>query len=139
MAYLLDTNVLSEVRKNNPDSSVMKWIKNNVQADFYVSALVIGEIRNGIERVRVRNAAQSRVLTVWLDGVREHYGDRILPVTANIAETWGRLNVPPSPPPIVDGLMAATALTHGLTLVTRNIADVARTGVALVNPFDPDS
>jgi predicted nucleic acid-binding protein len=136
VAYLLDTNVLSELRKNSPDPSVAKWIKNNSRADFYVSALVIGELRNGIERIRVRDAAQSRFLEVWLDGVREHYGDRILPVTANIAELWGRLNVPPTPPPIVDGLIVATALTHGLTLVTRNVADVVRTGVALVNPFD---
>jgi predicted nucleic acid-binding protein len=138
VAYLLDTNVLSELRKKNPDPSVAKWIKNNSRADFYVSALVIGELRNGIERIRVRDAAQSRVLEVWLDGVRQHYGDRILPVTANIAELWGRLNVPPTPPPIVDGLIVATALTHGLTLVTRNVADVVRTGVALVNPFDAD-
>lgn len=136
MAYLLDTNVLFEMRKNNPDPSVAKWIKNNGRADFYVSALVIGELRNGIERIRARDAAQSRILEVWLDGVRAHYGDRILPVTADIAELWGRLNVPPAPPPIVDGLIVATALTHRLTFVTRNVADVARTGVALVNPFD---
>jgi len=96
--------------------------------------LVVGEIRSGIERLRRRDPAQADELDRWLEGTNSTYTDRILPVTAEVADEWGRLNVP-DPLPVVDGLLAATAKVHDLTLVTRNTTDIARTGVKVLNPF----
>ena len=107
-------------------------------ADLYLSVLVVGEIRQGVERLRRRAPAQAAVYENWLAMLRRGYADRIVPVTADIAEEWGRLNVP-DPVSTVDGLMAATAKVMGLTLVTRNTADVARTGVRVLDPFEPPS
>ncbi|QAY69143.1 type II toxin-antitoxin system VapC family toxin [Xylanimonas protaetiae] len=134
---LLDTNVVSELRKARPDPRVVAWWDARRRDDAYISALVVGEIRLGVERLRGRNDhAQAEALDSWLTGLVHGYGDHVLPVTADVAETWGRLNAAPDRPPVIDGLMAATALVHGLTLVTRNVADVERTGVAVVNPFE---
>ncbi len=134
MSFLLDTNIVSEARKPAGDVNVKAWMASVSGSDVYLS-LVVGEIRQGIERLRRRDAAQAAVYEQWLATLRRDYVDRIIPITADIAEEWGRLNVP-DPPPAIDGLMAATAKVMGLTLVTRNIADVARTGAALLNPFD---
>ena len=136
MSYLLDTNVLSEARKPAGDANVRAWLASVRGTELYLSVLVVGEIRQGIERLRRRDPPQAAVFEAWLATLRRDYADRILPVTADIAEEWGRLNVP-DPLPAIDGLLAATARVHGLTLVTRNTADVARTGVALLNPFAP--
>ena len=136
MSYLLDTNVLSEARKPAGDANVRAWLASVRGTELYLSVLVVGEIRQGIERLRRRDPPQAAVFEAWLATLRRDYADRILPVTADIAEEWGRLNVP-DPLPAIDGLLAATAGVHGLTLVTRNTADVARTGVALLNPFAP--
>lgn len=136
MAYLLDTNVVSELRKRSPDPNVIAWYEGQPRTVAYLSSLVIGEIRQGIERVRPRDPGQAHTLERWLDGLVSSYQSRILPVTAEVAQEWGRLNASPQPPPIIDGLMAATANVHRLTLVTRNIVDVAPTGVAVINPFD---
>jgi toxin FitB len=137
MAFLLDTNVVSELRKARPDGRVLAWQQRHAQAEAYISTLVVGEIRTGIERLRPRDPQQAEVLEQWLRGLLAAYQERVLPVTTEVAQHWGRLNVPPTPPPAIDGLMVATAMVHRLTLVTRNVADVARTGVALVNPFEP--
>ncbi len=136
VAYLLDTNVVSELRKARADPRVVSWMRANERAEAYLSTLVIGEIRQGIERARARDAGRADALDTWLDGLVRAYGDRILPVTAEVAQVWGRLNIRPDRPPVIDGLMAATAMVHRLTLATRNVADIARTGVAHVNPFD---
>jgi hypothetical protein len=96
---------------------------------------VIGEIHQGIERLRRRDDDQARALDEWLERLKSSYADRIIPVTTDVAEAWGRLNVPDALPS-VDGLMAATALVHGWTLATRNTKHVERTGVPLVNPFE---
>jgi len=135
MTYLVDTNVISELRKGErADDAVTAWMSAVGDDEVYLSVLVVGELRQGVERIRRRDVAQAEALDAWLRRVGRH-ADRVLPVTSSIAETWGRLNVP-DPLPVVDALLAATALEHGLTVATRNVGDVARTGVAVVNPFD---
>ena len=136
MSFLLDTNVVSELRRREPDRSVTAWFTSVREADLYLSALVVGELRNGIERLARRDPDQATPYDKWLADLVDLYGDRIVPVTAEIADTWGRLNVPDTLP-VVDGLMAATALVHDWTLVTRNTADVRRSGVRLLDPFEP--
>ncbi|WP_130510250.1 type II toxin-antitoxin system VapC family toxin [Krasilnikovia cinnamomea] len=136
MSYLLDTNVVSELRKAQPDPMVLRWHQAHRHASVYLSVLTVGEIRAGIERLRPRDAERATALDRWLKTLITGYGDRILPVSVEVAQRWGRLNVPPRQPPVVDGLLVATALVHRLTLVTRNVADVASTGVDLLNPFD---
>lgn len=136
MSYLLDTNVLSELRKGRRcDPRVFRWFSAVSDEDLFLSVLVIGEIRRGIERIRRRDAPSARTLDAWLRRLLAGHRGRILSVDEVIAEEWGRLSVP-DPIPVVDGLMAATARVHGLTLATRNVRDVARTGVACVNPFE---
>jgi toxin FitB len=135
MIYLLDTNVVSELRKRDPDPCVLAWYGKVSAAEIFVSVLTIGEIRLGIERLRTRDAARADLLEQWLRGLHADYGDHIVDVDADVAEEWGRLNVP-DPLPVIDGLLAASAKIRGWTLVTRNTADVARSGVALLNPFD---
>jgi toxin FitB len=136
VAFLLDTNVISEARKPAADPNVRAWLASVPDAELYVSVLVIGEVRHGIERLRRRDPARVELFEAWLSALRHDYGDRIIPVSAEVAEEWGRLNVP-DPLPVIDGLMAATAKVRGWTLVTRNVGDLARTGVRLLNPFDP--
>jgi toxin FitB len=135
VAYLLDTNVVSELRKRNPRRSVLAWQQSQIRAEVYLSCLVIGEIRQGIERMRPRDPKQAEPLDRWLAGLISTYRDRVLPVTVDIAQEWGRLNATANPPPVIDGLLAATAKVHRLTLVTRNVSDLARTGVPVLNPF----
>ena len=134
MSFLLDTNVISEVRKRSPNPGVASWFGSVRPGELFLSVLVIGEITQGTERLARRDPARATVCKRWLDQLVRVYGDRIIPLSTEIAEAWGRLNVP-DPVPVVDGLMAATALVHGWTLVTRNTADVARTGVLLLDPF----
>lgn len=136
MAFLLDTNVVSELRKSTPNPEVLAWHHRQRHAEAYTSTLVVGEIRQGIERVRPRDPQQADALDRWLDGLLLTYRDRILPVTLEIAQEWGRLNAQPQPLLAIDGLIAATAKVHHLILVTRNVTDVARTGITVLNPFE---
>ncbi len=139
MSFLLDTNVVSEIRKGErADVGVREWVSSVRGADLYLSVLVVGEVRQGVERLRRRDPAQAKAYESWLTTLRHDYADRILPLSTDIAELWGRMNVPDRLP-AVDGLIAATAKARGLTLVTRNTADVARTGVSLLNPFADES
>lgn len=135
MAWLLDTNVLSEQRKRERCAPpVREWFASVDDEDLFTSVLVTGEIRRGIEVLRLRDAVAARTLDRWLRSLEESFAERILPVTFEISDRWGRL-CPDQPLPPIDGLLAATALHHRLTLVTRNVADVARTGVDVFNPF----
>lgn len=134
MSFLLDTNVVSEIRKKVPNAGVAAWFESVPASELFLSALVVGEIRQGIERLTRRDAAQAETFERWLGQLVDVYGDRVVPITAEVAEVWGRLNVP-DPVPVVDGLLAATALVHGWTLVTRNVGDVAATGVRVLDPF----
>ncbi len=138
MSYLVDTNVLSELRKGRRcDPKVLRWFAAVAEEDVFLSVLVVGEIRRGIERIRRRDARSARALDGWLRKLVAGHRERVLPVDETVAEEWGRLSVP-DPMPVVDGLLAATARVHGLTLATRNVRDVARTGVSCVNPFEFD-
>ena len=135
MRYLRDTNVLSEVRRLRGDAGVKRWISSVPTEDIYLSVLTLGEVRRGIGLLSRRDPVQADVYEAWLVTVLRDYADRVLPVNAEAAEEWGRMNVP-DPISIVDGLMAATAKVRNMTFVTCNTADVVRTGVRLLNPFD---
>jgi len=135
LSYLIDTKVLSELRKRERGHpGVVRWAATVDPSDLHTSVLVIGEIRHGIELKRRTDTAQAAALDIWLDKVREGLGARILPVDERVAELWGRLGIP-DPLPTTDGLIAATAIVHGLTIVTRNIDDMARTGATVLDPF----
>ena len=133
--YLLDTNVVSELRKGErTDPGVRRWFEEHEGDQLWLSVLVVGELRRGVELLRRRDPDAGDVLGAWLDEVTSDFGDRLLPITPAICDRWGRLNVP-DPLPVIDGLLAATALEHDLVFVTRNTADVDRTGVRCENPF----
>lgn len=135
MSFLIDTNVLSELRKGSRcNASVSRWFAAVDDDEIYLSVLAVGEIRRGIEAIRRRDRASATALDRWLRRLVVQHEARILPVDRAVAEEWGRLNVP-DPLPVVDGLMAATARVHQLTLATRNVKDVERTGIPTVNPF----
>jgi len=134
VSFLLDTNVVSEVRKRAPDPKVAAWFASVPASELFLSVLVVGEIRQGIERLARRDPRQAATFEAWLEQLVHVYRDRIVSVTTEVADMWGRLNAP-APLPVVDGLLAATALIHGWTLVTRNAADVAGTSVRLLDPF----
>jgi toxin FitB len=134
LSFLLDTNVISELRRRRPDPGVQKWLAGIDASELSLSVLVVGELRQGIERLRQRDARRAAQLEQWLERLTEQFAERILPVTATIADEWGRLNARDRVP-AVDGLIAATAAVHGLTVVTRNVQDFRRTGVRCLDPF----
>ena len=135
--YLLDTNVLSELRKGERcDQGVQRWFDGCEDEELYTSVLCLGEIRLGIEAVRRRDGAFAAKLELWLAYIIEHFESRILPVNQSVALEWGRLCAPYSRAPI-DELLAATAKIYDLTLVTRNVKDVAEIAVRYLDPFQP--
>jgi len=136
--FLLDTSVVSERRKGprmNP--GVAAWFDSVEDPDLFLSVLVLGELRKGVERVRSRDPIKARALERWLAGFNQAFGDQVLPIDAAIADVWGRFNAI-RPISTVYGLLAATASVHDLTLVTRNVSDVAHTGIKLLNPFSSE-
>ncbi len=137
MGYLIDTNIISELQKGQrTDKNVQNWFNKTTENELFLSALVIGEIRLGIERLRRRDLAQALRLEQRLIVLQTKMAGHILPITEAIANRWGQINSG-DPLPIIDSLLAATALEHNLTLVTRNVRDVDRSGVKLLNPFVP--
>ncbi|HUD82712.1 MAG TPA: type II toxin-antitoxin system VapC family toxin [Candidatus Saccharimonadales bacterium] len=132
---LLDTNVLSELRKEQRcDAGVRQWFEGTAGEELFISVLVLGEIRQGIERIHLRDPAQARALEKWLLRVATDFADRLLPVDQKVADQWGSLDLK-QPVPILEAFLAATALVHGLTVVSRDEEDFRNTGVPVVNPF----
>ena len=133
--YLLDTNVLSELRKRERcHASVRQWFATVEDDAVFLSVLVVGEVRRGIELIRRRDAVTARALDRWLRGLERRFEERILPVTAEICDRWGRIGLEQPLTPI-DGLLAATALHHDLILVTRNATHAKRSGADVLDPF----
>ena len=137
---LLDTNVVSELRKaraGKADSHVAAWGRTVPGASLYLSVIVVQELEIGTLQIERRDPAQGALLRAWLEKhVLSSFADRILPVDTIVARRSAALHVP-DPRPYRDSLIAATALVHGMTLVTRNVADFTPTGVALLNPWEP--
>jgi predicted nucleic acid-binding protein len=134
--YLLDTNVVSELRKRSPDVNVAAWYDGVRSVELHLSVLTLGEIRMGIERLRTKDTARARVLDEWLRGLLVMYSSRIVEVDVATADEWGRLNMPDQLP-VVDGLLAATAKIRGWTLVSRNTPDLSAGGITVLDPFRP--
>ena len=136
MSYLIDTNVLSELRRKLPDPKVVAWLQARPRPALYLSVLTLGEIRKGIERVE--DGARKQALRDWLEvELPNYFVGRLLDIDAHIADRWGRLMASAGRPlPAIDGLLAATALQHDLTLVTRNTKDFAGLEVLLINPWE---
>jgi toxin FitB len=134
--YLLDTNILSEIRKGAQRSQpqLWKWWLGMRDAELFLSVMTLGEIRKGIDRLAARDRAQTLVLERWFEEVKGTFLDRVIEVTPGIAECWGRLQAMRSLP-VVDALIAASAFQHNLTLVTRNEADFSGLGIRVINPF----
>ena len=134
--FLLDTNVISEVRRgqrSNPN--VTNWYASVGESQLFISSLTIGEIRRGIELARRRgDGDQVEALETWLETVIQRFSGRILKVDTEEADAWGQLSAI-RPVPVVDALLAATAITHDMTLVTRNVSDVEGLGVRVIDPF----
>lgn len=135
MTYLLDINILSETRKRQPATGVTNWIAATPPERLHVSVLTLGEIEQGISRIRGRgDHEQAAGLERWLREVELGFADRILPITLPVAAAWGRQQHA-QPLPVIDGLIAATAKVNGLTVVTRNAKDFERSGVQVLNPI----
>jgi predicted nucleic acid-binding protein len=135
--YLLDTNIVSELRKGSRcDPSVAAWYTGLDDRETFLSVLVLGEIRRGVEKARRTEPDRARAFAVWLERLRERYADRVLTIDEKVADEWGRMTLV-QPSHVTDVLLAATAKVNGMTLATRNIRHVERLGAQVVNPFDP--
>lgn len=135
MSYLIDTNVVSELRKKQrADQRVVAWLQEREPDELYLSVLVIGELRRGAARVRRRDPTAAEALDRWVTHIGERFGDRVLAVDRAVAERWGEISAHPTVPD-VDGLLAATALVHDLVVVTRNVRHIAPTGARCLDPF----
>jgi predicted nucleic acid-binding protein len=135
--YLIDTVVLSELRKRERHAGVVQWLRGKAVDALFLSAITIGEIERGVLRQRAKNAVFAEALGAWLDRTVENYADRILPVDTRVARQWGKLSARIGHGG-ADLLIAATALEYDLTVVTRNVRHFLPTGVPIENPFqDP--
>jgi len=139
IGFLLDTNVISELVTRRPEPNVSRWVEDTDETLLHLSELTLGEIRKGIGGLP--QAKRRAELEIWLNkGLRSRFAGRILPIDAAVADRWGRVAAQARSKniqlPVIDGLLAATALEHDLTFVTRNTADVAGTGVLVLNPWE---
>jgi predicted nucleic acid-binding protein len=134
VGYLLDTNVVSETRKKRPDRGVTAFLAAADSATLFLSVLTIGELRKGVEARRGTDPIAADRLSTWVDTIETEFADRLLGVDAATARLWGELSAGRSLP-VIDTLIAATAIRHGVTLVTRNTGDFDTTGVTLLDPW----
>lgn len=137
MSYLLDTNVLSELRRRQPDANVVAWFAKRPPSTLYLSVLTLGELRKGVDAMA--DAARRLTLLDWLETeLPAYFTGRVLDVNAAVADRWGRMTAQAGRPlPAIDSLLAATAVQHGLILVTRNLRDVqGLAGLTALNPWD---
>ena len=135
MNYLLDTNIISEIGKGSRcNARVADWYDSIDGNEIYLSVLVLGEIRKGLERARRRDPSRVRALENWLASIDTSFANRILQIDLAIADEWGRMSAKRSVSTI-DALLAATAKVNGMTLVTRNVKDIEHTGVSYLTPF----
>ena len=135
MSFLLDTNVMSELRKGDrANAQVFEWFNEVADDEIHLSVLAIGELRRGVETARKRDPVQAAALDRWVGRLVANHAERIFPVDGPVADRWGRLAAIRAAS-VIDTLMAATAIEHGLVLVTRNVKDVAWTGVSYLDPF----
>jgi len=131
--YLLDTNVVSELRKNKPHGGVVEWIGNTADTDLYISAVTMGEIQAGIEITRKNDPAKASAIEAWADQVAETYN--VINMDSATFRLWVKLMHRQSDTLYEDAMIAATALAHKLTVVTRNVGDFRRFEIPLINPF----
>jgi predicted nucleic acid-binding protein len=134
--FLIDTVTLSELRRRQRDPEVVAWFERQRTADLFLSVISVGEIERGIARQREADPGFAAALGSWLDKVLALYSDRILPFDLGTSRRWGALSADLGNDS-ADLMIAATALEHGLTVVTRNVSDFASTGVAVIDPFSP--
>ncbi|MBI3525930.1 MAG: type II toxin-antitoxin system VapC family toxin [Betaproteobacteria bacterium] len=132
--FLLDTVIVSELRKKRPNAGVTRWVSKQQDDQLYLSVVTLGEIERGIEKRRSADAEFAHTLAAWLESLIRLYADRIIPVTSNVARRWGCLSAQLGHEG-ADLLIAATALTFGLTVITRNASDFEPAGVNVINPF----
>ena len=131
---LLDTNVVFELRKLRPHGAVVAWLQSAADADLHLSAVTLGEIQAGIELTREQDAAKASEIESWADLVTDSYN--VLPMDAETFRVWARLMPRKSATFYEDAMIAATAIVHKLTIVTRNVADFVQFDVSLLNPFE---
>jgi predicted nucleic acid-binding protein len=136
VSYLLDTNVLSELVRRRPDARVLRWFQGAPEETLHLSVLTVGELRCGIEGAK--DGTRREKLRVWLErDLAERFSDRLLSITPAVADRWGRLLAEVGRGvPAIDSLLAATALAHGLRMVTRNVRDFRFPGLQVVNPWE---
>ena len=131
--YLLDTNIVSELRKPRPHGGAVAWLQSTEDADLHLSAVTLGEIQAGVELTRDQDAAKAAEIEAWLELVAQSYS--VLPMDGAAFRAWARLMHRRSDTSYEDAMIAATAAVHNLTVVTRNVADFERFGVRVLNPF----
>ena len=138
MSFLLDTNVVSEAMRKRPSARVLDWIGAQIEESLFISAITVGELRRG--SLVLGEGKKRKALLRWIEtGIKAEFGDRILPVDTTVMERWADLQASTVKAgrrlPVMDSLLAATALAHGLTLATRNISDFEAAGVSLFDPW----
>lgn len=135
--FLLDTNVISELRRTRPNRAVVRWVSDQTADRLFLSALTVGEIQSGIEITREQDAAKADEIEAWLAEVLESWS--VLPMGVDEFKEWARLKHRQSDTLLEDAMVAATAAVHELTVVSRNVTDFRQLGVRVLDPFDPDA